>query len=164
MKTLTSLIVVAALVWIGIYSYQNYASPEKSSTVSVEGTPVSFRELARGSRSEVSERTNYLITSTDQLRALWRIIDAPGQTPTIDFTKSDVVAVFTGDQPTVGYEIQVAAVADAQSRMVVVAVTRPGASCLVGEAVTNPYQVIELPKTTLPLGHKDEQRVNSCLQ
>ena len=163
---LLSIISIFALLWASSFVYHAYFVPkEVVPGFDLSGaTEVPFREIAHGTQSEVSRRANYLITSIDQLHALWKMIDAPGQTPTIDFDKNDVIAVFSGSKSTSGYAIDVSAVGDAESRMVVVSLTEPGASCFVGEEVTSPYQVIELSKTALPLSHQDKQVTASCLQ
>jgi hypothetical protein len=163
MKVLTRLIFLAALVWLGVYAYQNYVAPKNPQNTSIKGDPVSFIELAHGTQSEVSERANYIITSTEQLRALWRLLDTPSKVPTVDFEKSDVVAVFMGDQPTTGYDIKISAVEDSEERTVFLSLAIPGTNCFAGQALTSPYQIIEVPKTALPMGHKDEENVTRCL-
>ncbi|MBI5405890.1 protease complex subunit PrcB family protein [Candidatus Kaiserbacteria bacterium] len=125
---------------------------------------VPFSELAHGSQSTVTRRTNYLITSPDQLRELWKMIDTAGQTPTVDFAQNDVIAVFAGTKPTVGYAIAVTEVADEEIRTVTLTLTEPGGSCLLAQSLTAPYQVIVVAKTTLPLTHADTTATVSCLR
>lgn len=158
--------VIAIMIWAVASTYgtsllSTQAVPVPISTGAV---PVSFTELAHGMHSTVSARSNYLITSHSELLALWAIIDAPGQTPAVDFTQNDVIAVFAGNEPAAGYGIKVSQVEDSQSRVVTVLLTKPGVSCLSPHAAVSPYQVIELPKTTLALTHQDQENTVSCLQ
>ena len=129
-------------------------------------TPVSFIQLASGMQSTETKSVNYLVTSKAELTELWKIIDNGDDLvpPTVDFDRYDVVAVFAGRTPTAGYTISVSEVEDGASRAVTVLVERPGASCLPAESVTSPYQVIQLPKTNLPMTHSDVEKVLSCLR
>ena len=156
--------IIALLIEVAVLTYGPNGTLTQTSPANLAGTgPVPFTELAHGTLSTVSTRANYLITSSAELLALWAIIDAPGQTPTVDFTKNNVIAVFAGNEPAAGYSIKVSQIEDAQSRMVTVSLTKPGGSCLPAQPATSPYQVIELPKTTLPLAHEDTTVTTSCL-
>jgi hypothetical protein len=92
------------------------------------------------------------------------MIDASAARPDIDFSKDVVIAVFMGAEPTLGYSIAVASVEDGDNRAVAVTLTRPGGSCVLDKSVTQPYQIIVLPKTSLAFAHKDQVRTVGCLQ
>ncbi len=158
--------VAAIAIWMVASTFG--AGPLSIQTLSTQNqttaTLVPFTELAHGMHSTVTTRTNYLITSPSELLALWAIIDAPNQPPTVDFARNDVIAVFAGDEPTAGYDIKVSQVKDSQSRMVTVLLTKPGANCLSPHTATSPYQVIELSKTALSLAHQDQEDIVGCLQ
>jgi len=72
------------------------------------------------------------------------------------------VAVFAGEVPTAGYDIAVAEVEDADKRMVKIELTRPDEGCVLAQSMTAPYQVIELPKTSLLFTHADTWVIKSC--
>jgi hypothetical protein len=138
-----------------------------SPSVATEALPVAvavpFTELARGMQSDVKTRVNYLITSAEGLEKLWEMIDAAGTPPAVDFKKESVIAVFAGEKPTTGYAIEVVKVEDAIARTVSITLTKPGGSCVVGQAITAPYQVITVPLTTRSFAHEDVSTTTGCL-
>lgn len=158
--------IVAVALGVAVFIYVgNIATPVEQTPMKVVTTTTEpFTEIAHGVHSTITRRTNYIITSASQLTDLWKMIDAGGQPPTIDFTREDVVAVFTGKEPTAGYDIEVSRVEDSTVRNVVVTLIKPGGSCVLAQAVTNPYQLIRLPKTALPLTHTDLVHTVSCLE
>lgn len=123
---------------------------------------VPFTELARGAHAKVLTRTNYLITSTEEFTKLWQMVDAKGKVPTVDFTKNYVAAVFAGGYSTGGYSIAVTKIEDTDARTVTVTLASPGSSCIVTQSTTAPYQLIELPKTSLTFAHTDQDTTTEC--
>ncbi len=151
---------------IGVYFFLNgnfknvslaTVSESQTSTVAVPFTP-----LASGSRSTVVDRVNYFITSATQLSELWKMVDATGTPPKIDFTKDAVIAVFAGKQPTAGYAIEVSKVLDSSSRLVSITIAKPDGSCITGQSLTAPYEIVAVPATTLPLAHEDIMTTPTC--
>ena len=162
---LVGLALLAAIVAAVIFYAGGAAAPQHSAPVTLTGTPVSVTTLAAGTHSTVSERTNYLITSQDQLQQLWKMTDAGGSPPSVDFTQDAVIGVFAGQEPTGGYSIAIAAVADSGTvRAVLVSLAKPGGSCILPQVVTAPYEIVEMPRTGLQLTHQDETTTTSCLQ
>lgn len=123
---------------------------------------VPFTELARGAQSTVGKRVNYIITSPEQFRDLWGLVGAKGRMPDVDFSRSAVAAVFAGERPTVGYGIAISKVEDASARKIVVTLTQPDNGCVLKKAVTTPYQIVELPNTTLQFTHEDISTTSGC--
>ncbi len=162
---------VAIAVVIGVVIFLNGGGNVSNSQIATSGannpTPavaVPFTEIAHGTQSTVKKRTNYLITSSSELSQLWKMVDATGQKPTIDFTQNDVIAIFAGTEPTAGYTIATAKVEDSATRDVSVTLTKPGVSCIPAQSLTAPYQIVVFVKTTLPLTHEDQTMTVSCLQ
>lgn len=166
---LIGLALVAAVIGIFIYlaNHRGLAlqTSASSSVATVPGAPVEISTLAAGSHSSVAARTNFIVTSEDQLRELWKMTDAPGEVPVIDFRTESVIAVFAGTQTTAGNSIAVSSIADTTTeRSVTIALTKPGGSCVVAEVTTAPYEIISVPATKLPLSHSDVVQTASCLQ
>ena len=138
-----------------------------SSSAANESRPatvaVPFTELARGSKSTVTTRTNYLITSASELDKLWEMIDAKGQPPVIDFTKNAVAAVFAGKDLSVSDTITISKIEDTEVRMVTVALVKPESACA-PKISTTPYQVVSLPKTLLAFAHEDVVTIAPCMR
>jgi len=161
-----AVIVLAVLgTFLIVYGKPGSAAPQPAAGNAAQTAPavdVSFTEVAHGLNSQVAERANYLITSTDELERLWKLIDAATLPPEVDFNKNAVIAVFAGEQPTTGYAISVAKVADAGIRVVSITLKKPDGSCMTGQALTAPYEVVMIPATSLPLAHEDVWTTTSC--
>jgi len=164
--TLLMIAMGGAYLYFGGFSYGQGSQPAAGVPVvqkSSASVAVSFAELAKGTQSTVTKRTNYLITSTSELSALWKMVDAKGQIPVVDFKTNIVIAAFAGTKPTAGYDIRITGVEDNAMRLVTVTLSTPDSSCLLAQSLTSPYQIMELPKTTLPLTHNDLGARTSCL-
>ncbi len=71
--------------------------------------------------------------------------------------------MFAGQQPTGGYTIEVQEVADfGDTRTFSVALTAPGAGCVVTDALTSPYQIIRVPVGTHYLRAVDTSVASDC--
>jgi len=152
----------AAAVAVGVFIFSASGGFLLSSQPAAATVP--FAELAHGARSLVSTRVNYLITSADQLTALWKLVETTQKEPAIDFTKNTVVAVFAGQRPTTGYAIAIANIVDGLQRLVSVKVSVPDTTCIEAQMVTAPYQIVSLPATTLSFTHEDTIATTSCSQ
>ncbi|MBU6388646.1 protease complex subunit PrcB family protein [Patescibacteria group bacterium] len=123
---------------------------------------VPFTEVAQGSKSTVTTRVNYAITSADQLNKLWKMVDATGTPPKVDFKTQAVIAVFMGEKPTTGYAIKISKVEDSSARKVSVTLVAPSGSCATGQSLTAPYEIVVVPATSLPLEHEDIPTTKGC--
>lgn len=159
-----SLAAVAAVVGSFLFFRGNVPSPSSSTAPSAQSSvvAVSFTPLVHGSRSTVTKRVNYFITSADELHTLWKMVDATSTPPTIDFNKDAVIAVFAGQQPTAGYAISVLKVVDSSARLVSITLAKPDGTCITGQALTTPYEIVAVPTTALPLAHEDISTTVSC--
>lgn len=166
-------IVAIAAIGVGVYLYSYgpeslalQVSQAFSSNASGSG-PVQFMVLARGSNAvSVKDRANYRIQNAQDLSALWSLIYGVSDTPTpptVNFSTSEVLAVFDGSDPTTGYTINIASVTDENGqRLVLVAHDSPGSSCIVQNTPTSPFEVIVVPKTSNSLSHQDQMGAMSC--
>lgn len=159
--SLVALVVGAYLVFHGRGAFSNAASAVGGSGLSAT-VMVPFTPLAEGVRANVDTRANYLITSSAQLGELWKLVAATSTPPAVDFSKEYVAAVFAGKEPTTGYAIAVARVQDARERTVTIKLAAPGAGCAVAKSPTRPYQIVELPRSSLPVTHQYEMATTSC--
>jgi hypothetical protein len=154
------------LMAAGAYS-QTLVPLERKAPIYGEMTErqVSFRVLESGEHAaRVSARKNYAAYTPEALMQIWAMAHGKGAPPPdIDFSKEFVIAVFAGQQPTGGHSIVVAAVIDAlDTRIVDVKLVKPGAGCMVTEALTTPYQIVAVPISDAPLMHKDLEEVSPC--
>jgi hypothetical protein len=160
--------VLIGVVLIGLGAWALWTISYVPSTLPPEmvdaATPVSYTVLAQGEDSSVELRKNYLISDEFELRELWKLITTNEEPPPIDFTTESVIAVFTGVEPTPGFSISVIGIEDTDRRVVKVHITVPGISCLAPEKETTPYQVVKMPKSSLPLTHENSEIIVGCIQ
>jgi hypothetical protein len=153
--------VVAAVVGLLTFVFMNNST---APVAEEKNAPVAFRELAQGDHSSVERRVNYLVYSEAQMEQLWELIGAADAPPGVDFTTSTVIGIFSGKQPTAGYEIAVDRIIDAETRNITITTSRPGVSCLPAKTMTEPYQVIVVPKTSLSYALEYIPTTTSCLR
>ncbi|MDO8408354.1 MAG: protease complex subunit PrcB family protein [bacterium] len=163
MPPIVAFVLLAACIGVVVYATGNVPGGG-APPGGAPGAPVSFSILASGAHSSVAARKNYLITSENQLRELWKLVDVGGSPPTVDFSIYQVLAVFTGTEPSAGYAIAITKVADGKERMVSVQITAPGVSCLAATTLTAPYEIVRLTATTLAYTHEDTATTTSCLR
>ena len=145
----------AFLIWYGRSS-----APRPMATVVARAVP--FTEITRGDISKVTTRVNYLITNESELDKLWTLVSSSTPKPKIDFGSNLLAAVFAGAQPTTGYAIQVSKIEDADKRNVVVEIVKPDGGCVPKHATTTPFQIVQLPRTSLSFDHQDAVITKSC--
>ncbi len=155
-------IFAALLVAAGAFSYFIDSGRVVSRPIVTETADVPFTPITRGSKSSVTERVNYLITSKEELSLLWDMINATTTEPSIDFNTQAVIAVFAGQQLVAGTDIAVAKIEDATKRLVSITIQRPEGKCSTKRATTTPFEIIKVPLTSLPLTHEDVRTAIGC--
>lgn len=123
---------------------------------------VAMTTLTSGLQSSVIERKNYAITTNTDFEKLWKMTEETGTPPVVDFSQNEVIAVFAGKKPSSGYSIAVSKVEDGSNRLVTITLSKPGATCVTGDAVTSPYQIVVIPRTSLQLAHQDLETTTGC--
>ena len=160
----TGVAVVAVVIGALFLSYGNVTVPAprvpSAAQPQPEGKAVPFTELVHGSKSSVSERVNYLITSQGQLNELWKMTDAKGASPVIDFKTHAVLGIFAGAEPCSA--ISVAKIEDATTRTVSVTLSKPDGACAGKITGNSPYVLVVVETTPLPLTHADIPTTVSC--
>jgi hypothetical protein len=116
---------------------------------------VPFMTLDKGSRSGIRERKRVVVKTEREWEKLKRSHQASGsrtQIPSVDFEQEMVAAVFAGEKRTGGYGIEITKIEeDAQDRRLTVFFreNRPPPNAMLTQALTQPFHVVKLKKTTL---------------
>ncbi len=164
-----SLIVIGAALLFGVgmpvfLFSRGIFSDASSSIVLTDIQPVAvsvpFTKLTQGTQSVVAKRVNYVLTSPTELEELWKVVDAPGKPPRVDFRKNAVIAVFAGPEP--GSSIAVAKIEDSNMRLVSIALAKPDGDCEHIQSTESSYEIIAVPATPLPLTHEDIVQESDC--
>jgi len=150
---------------IGLLATVQYPAQQVSAQANEQTIVVPFTTLVQGEQSGVKDRVNYLITSPDELSALWKTIQATGTPPTIDFTAQMVLAIFAGDSA--GASVSVAKITDLltltkEQRLVSIVIAKPDVFCTGETAAVSPYTLVTVPVTSLSLAHEDIVTTADC--
>lgn len=162
----TFIILVLAIVALAIGCYTVFFYESDSADMSVitttvpSATVVPFTVLAQGKQSGVLEKVNYMITSPEELRLLWKDIKATTTPPKVDFTKQQVLIVFTGKEP--HSSIDVAKIEDSTVRTVSISLTKLEGSCTKKPVQTPLYEIVAVPVSSLQLTHTDIIATTTC--
>ena len=124
---------------------------------------VAYARITQGMHANVNMRVNYLIRSADDLASLWQALGDAGRQPAVDFTQYAVLALFAGQVPNPGYTITASKITDtAVNRLVSITLTSPGAGCFEPQVIATPYELVLVPRTSLPLAHEDITAIVDC--
>jgi len=121
---------------------------------------VPFTTLVEGRQSAVERRVNYLITSPADLKQLWKVVQATGTPPAIDFASQSVIAVFSASESS--SSIAVAKIEDSDKRLVSVALAEADAACTRKSSGSTPFEIVAVPATGLVLAHEDTVTTVGC--
>jgi PrcB C-terminal len=129
---------------------------EKASGAGGETTAISISEIAKGQQCGITTQRFEVIRNSSSFTNLWLshsegFSPVPEQ-PVVDFDQNMVIAAFLGEQSTGGYSIEITGVAElADSIVVNVKGALPGAGCMLTTAVSKPYHVVTVPKSSKPI-------------
>lgn len=97
-----------------------------------------------------------------QMRLLWAQ-HKDTQPPYVDFSREMVVAVFLGTRPTGGYAVVIESITRTGTDLDVLSSEgRPGAGCIVSQALTTPYVLVRVPRVTGVVRHDQRFKVYTC--
>ncbi len=83
--------------------------------------------------------------------------------PEIDFNEEMILVVFQGEKSTGGYGIEINKIVEKENAIEVLVIeTLPGYGCMVTEALTSPYHIVKLQKSTKEVIFKTEKEITDC--
>jgi hypothetical protein len=126
-------------------SQQGYAPYGGAS--SVGDTPaVQIRRIGQWTHTGINERRRLVIRDANTWAAFWSELGV-GDRPAVDFTRDLVVAVAAGQQSSGGYEVAVDQVSQKDGELIIEVVeTSPGPNCMTTSALTQPVDVVVMPR------------------
>ena len=118
---------------------------------------VNFHTIARGSNSGFQTASQMVINNPEEWADVWQQqvsdIIPPPPVPKVDFTDTQVVAVFMGEKRTGGYSVEILTVEtksfledDQTSLVITFAYRQPQPGDIVQEVITHPYHIITIPQ------------------
>jgi len=114
---------------------------------------VPFKTIAKGVRSSIREPSPIAIRSQTEWQKLWRqhtsTSTASGPLPTVDFDKEIVAAVFLGEKPTGGYNVEISPAELTDSLLTIfVKETSPNPGAIVTQGFTQPFHIVRIEAAT----------------
>jgi hypothetical protein len=110
---------------------------------------ISFHTVLKGNRSGVRESVQTVARNQAEWSALWKrhasIEPNPPPLPAMDFSKEIVAAVFLGEKPTGGHDIEITSVEQRDGSLLVSFVERsPQPGGVVTQAFTQPFHIVKV--------------------
>jgi hypothetical protein len=110
----------------------------------------------KGNHCGYTEPERLVVKTKDQWGEVWgkmhRLRLSTPELPVIDFKKEMVIAVFMGERKTGGYEIEIKKIVERENEIIVEVEERgPPPESLQTMALTQPYHLIVIPKSSLPV-------------
>jgi uncharacterized membrane protein len=104
--------------------------------------------VAKGEGSRIVDARRFVIRDRQAFAAIWAAHAGPeSDLPPIDFEHRMVAAVFAGDRPTPGYEIEISGTErDGEGLVVCVAERAPDPSLVVPQLIVSPFHIATLPR------------------
>jgi uncharacterized membrane protein len=120
-------------------------SPERANGNSAD---VSIDTIAKGDGSRVVEPRRFVVRDPQSFAAVWAAHAGPdAPAPQVDFDTRMVAAVFAGQRPTPGFEVDITGTRrEGDSLVVIVDETVPDPSLAAAQLIVSPYHVVSLPR------------------
>lgn len=160
------IIAIACIIAIVIGGWLFFLNSDEFAVGVPSAASVSFAVISEGQHAgNLTERKNYRIKSEAELQELWRMMYATNgpPAPVVDFGQHEVLAIFDGTHASGGYDVDVVSVIDdGSSRRITLNRIVPGESCMVTQAITSPYKIIALAKSSALLAREERTEVREC--
>ena len=120
-----------------------------------------FSTISKGAFSGCTNKQNLVVKTPEEWKELWKkhtsIRKPQTPTPKVDFVKEMILAVFSGQKPTGGFAVEIVRVEKAKNELkVYFRETVPPPDAGVPEVFTQPYHIIEMEKSDLPVIFTEE--------
>lgn len=138
------------------------AAAQAAQTSAAPRSAVEFTSLARGAYSTLRFERMQAITDNETLTAVWQQMSADAS-PAVDFASDMVVLIASGEHRSGGYSVVVTGVEqDGANLYVQVQLRSPGDACVVSAVLTQPYHLITLARSDLPVQFEIGHEVIDC--
>lgn len=142
--------------------------PSESTTSSVaEKTVFTPIEIQSGDNGGYKTKTNLVISTQKEFLKIWEQAFAnymnKESAPEVDFKKNIILLVALGEKTSGGYTIKVNSVIESEDNTIVnILNTSPGKGCMTTEALTYPYQIVQIEKPNNTVKFSEMEKVIDC--
>ncbi len=131
-----------------------------------DGSPKNFEFSTReiGAHNALTQKQTRIVKSAGEWADLWNDM-FPNQMilSAINFNEKMLIAVFQGQKNTGGYSIEITSMKEFDDYIEVnVKEISPGEGCLVTEALSSPYHIVEVKKTNKEIRFNIRQETTEC--
>jgi len=151
-------ITIIALIVIGILIFYNpfeKSNLENNTNNSKDKKDINFIELKKGSYNTITEKQERIVKSSAEWADLWtEMFPTEMIASAINFDERMVIAVFMGEKNTGGYSIMIDNIVEKD--------TYPGIGCAVIQVLTQPYYIVELPKSDKEIKFVYGRETSNC--
>ena len=111
--------------------------------------PVTYRSVGKGYRSGVRDPLQIVARNQSEWTAIWRqhsLSDSGSRPPpAVDFDKEVIVALFLGEKPTGGYDVQISRVEQSDDALTIYYREKnPSPGGMVTQALTQPFHIVRI--------------------
>jgi hypothetical protein len=134
---------------------------------SQEKSAVNFTLIANGSNSGYVKKERIIIKNRADFQKMWENLyinfSEKPQLPDVNFSNQMILGVFFGEYTSGGGSIAVKSV-DMYDDAVIVNIEEvtPGPNCVTTDVMTQPYQIVRIPKVISPLKFVTIHTVRNC--
>lgn len=123
--------------------------------------------IAHSYSSGFRQPVRTMVDNDADWQAMWRRYTAnigdPPPAPAIDFTRYEVLVAALGERNSGGYDMSIGRIASTNDYLYVVLVsTRPGSRCLATAALTQPVDIVRVPRRHLPVMFIEQSVQDDC--
>ncbi len=140
-----------------------------SEDLNIEETPQLeiMIDLSSGTNGGFEDPTKKVIKTKEEFLQLWadahRNLLPPPKAPEVDFEEYQVVIVAMGMRTSGGYSIKINSVNNSKGNLMIsVTETSPGKGCMLTEALTFPFQMIQIKKNDGKVFFNVTEKVIDC--
>ncbi len=149
---------------LGLLSCKSSQSTTNSVMEKIIFTPI---ELQSGDNGGFKSKTNLVISTQEEFLKIWDQAFAnymnKETAPSIDFEKNVILLVALGQKTSGGHTIKVNSVVETKDNTVVnILETSPGKDCMTTEAITYPYQIVQIEKPNKNVQFSAIEKVIDC--
>jgi hypothetical protein len=139
----------------------------QSCSSSQEKSIVGFTVLASGANSGFKDKERIVVTDKANFQMMWdnlyiNFSDKP-PLPDVNFSNQMLIGVFLGEFPNGGSSIAVKSV-DMYDDVVIMNIEEltPGPTCVTTDVITQPYQIVRIPKVSVPIRFVTIHNIRNC--
>ena len=112
---------------------------------------------------DLQNRQIIIIRDEDEYERLYKQYNPYEDIPYVDFMRYEVIAIISDVKRTGGYDIKIRSIKEYQNYILLdIVYQEPGSSCLVTEALTQPFVFVKIKRSYKSIKIKEEKQIYSC--